>query len=64
MNIMTMDSNLTLNKKVKCPKCGSENVICLDGNGAVSKYGDNVMIDIAPICGFVKIARRAFASKI
>ena len=48
MNIMTMDSNLTLNKKVKCPKCESENVICLDGSGAVSKYGDNVMIDIAP----------------
>ena len=35
-------------KKVKCPKCGSENVVCLDGSGAVSKYGDNVMIDIAP----------------
>ena len=48
MNIMTMDSNLTLNKKVNCPKCGSENAICLDGGGAISKYGDNVMIDIAP----------------
>ena len=35
-------------KKVKCPKCGSENVVCLDGSGAVSKYGDNAMIDIAP----------------
>ena len=35
-------------KKVKCPKCGSENVVCLDGSGAVLKYGDNVMIDIAP----------------
>jgi transcription elongation factor Elf1 len=48
MNIMTMDSNLTLNKKAKCPKCGSENVVCLDGSGAVSKYGRGVMIDIAP----------------
>ena len=37
-----------LNKKIKCPKCGSENVVCLDGGGAISKYGDNVMIDIAP----------------
>ena len=37
-----------LNKKIKCPKCGSENVVCLDGRDAVSKYGDNVMIDIAP----------------
>ena len=45
---MTMDSNLTLNKKAKCPKCGSENVVCLDGSGAVSKYGRGVMIDIAP----------------
>ena len=36
------------NMKVKCPKCGSENVICMDGSGAVSKYGSNVMIDIAP----------------
>ena len=35
-------------KKVKCPKCESENVICFDGGGAISKYGDNVMIDIAP----------------
>jgi len=48
MNIMMMDSNLTLNNKVKCPKCKSENVVCLDGGGAISKYGDNVMIDIAP----------------
>ncbi|MBQ2378305.1 MAG: hypothetical protein II297_07890 [Clostridia bacterium] len=37
-----------LNKKIKCPKCGSENVVCLDGRDAVSKYGNNVMIDIAP----------------
>ena len=35
-------------KKVKCPKCESENVTCLDGGGAIAKYGDNVMIDIAP----------------
>ncbi len=48
MNIMMMDSNLTLNRKVKCPKCGSKNVVCLDGSGAVLGYGDNVMIDIAP----------------
>lgn len=36
------------NKKVRCPKCQSENVTCMDGSGAVSKYGSNVMIDIAP----------------
>ena len=34
--------------EIKCPKCGSKNVICMDGSGAVSKYGSNVMIDIAP----------------
>lgn len=33
--------------KLKCPKCGSENVRCMDGNGAISKYGNNVMLDIA-----------------
>lgn len=36
-----------MKNKIKCPKCGSENVICMDGYGAVSKYGNNVMIDIA-----------------
>lgn len=34
--------------EIKCPKCKSKNVICMDGSGAVSKYGNNVMIDIAP----------------
>lgn len=33
---------------IKCPKCGSTNVTCMDGAGAVSKYGRDVMIDIAP----------------
>lgn len=36
------------NKKIKCPACKSVNVVCMDGSGAVSKYGKNVMIDIAP----------------
>ena len=35
------------NAMIKCPKCGSTNVTCMDGAGAVSKYGRNVMIDIA-----------------
>jgi len=54
MNTMTMVSDLMWgekmsdNKNVRCPKCKSENVICMDGSGAVSKYGRNVMIDIAP----------------
>ena len=60
MNIMTMDSNWALNKKVKCPKCESENVVCLDGNGAVSKYGDNVMIDIAPDMWFCQDCKESF----
>ena len=34
--------------EMKCPKCGSTKVTCMDGSGAVSKYGKNVMIDIAP----------------
>ena len=60
MNIMTMDSNLMLYKKVKCPKCGSENVVCLDGSGAISKYGDNVMIDIAPDMWFCQDCKESF----
>ena len=36
------------NKAIKCPKCGSGNVTCMDGAGAVLKYGYDVMIDIAP----------------
>ena len=44
-------------KKIKCPNCGSEKVRCMDGNGMVSKYGRNLMIDIAPdiwLCGDCK----------
>ena len=35
------------NAMIKCPKCGSTNVTCMDGAGAISKYGRDVMIDIA-----------------
>ena len=35
-------------KEIKCPKCGSTNIKCMDGSGAVSQYGSNIMIDIAP----------------
>lgn len=48
------------NMKVKCPKCGSENVICMDGSGAVSKYGSNVMIDIAPDMWLCKDCKESF----
>lgn len=43
--------------KMKCPKCGSTDVKCMDGKGAVSAYGRGVMIDIAPeiwLCGACK----------
>ena len=48
------------NMKVKCPKCGSENVIRMDGSGAVSKYGNNVMIDIAPDMWLCKDCKENF----
>ncbi|MBQ9745491.1 MAG: hypothetical protein IJW21_01545 [Clostridia bacterium] len=41
-------------QKIKCPRCGSGNALRMDGNGVVSKYGNNVMVDIAPemwLCG-------------
>ena len=35
-------------KEVKCPKCGSKNVVCMDGLGARKKYGANILLDICP----------------
>ena len=35
-------------EKLKCPYCGSENLTRMDGSGTVKKYGNDVMIDIAP----------------
>ena len=46
--------------KIKCPMCGSENVTCMDGSGAVSKYGSNVMIDIAPDMWLCKACKENF----
>ena len=34
--------------KLKCPYCGSENVMRMDGANTLKKYGPNVMIDVAP----------------
>ena len=42
------ESAVTDMNEIKCPKCGSTNTACMDGYGAVSKYGKNVMLDIAP----------------
>lgn len=45
---------------VKCPNCGSLNVSCMDGTGAVSKYGRNVMLDIAPEIWICNDCRTSF----
>ena len=37
-----------MKEKLKCPYCGSENIVRADGKGSVKKYGPNVMIEIAP----------------
>ncbi len=34
--------------KIKCPECGSTDIICFDGNSSLSASGCDVMIDIAP----------------
>lgn len=34
--------------EIRCPECGSTDVICFDGNGGLSEYGCEVMTDIAP----------------
>ena len=61
--IMKMNSNLTLNKKGKCPKCGSENIVRLDGSGAVSKYGSNVMIDVTPDMWLCRDCKESFRTE-
>lgn len=35
-------------EKLKCPYCGSVNVIRMDGSDTYKKLGPTVMIDIAP----------------
>lgn len=37
-----------MNEKIKCPYCESENVTRMDGFKTTTKYGPNIMIDIAP----------------
>lgn len=46
--------------EIKCPRCGSKNVSCMDGSGMVSKYGSNVMIDIAPDMWLCQDCRECF----
>ena len=50
---MTMD-------KMKCPYCGSEDIVCMDGSGTVSRYGKNVMIDIAPEIWLCSECKKSF----
>lgn len=47
-------------EKIKCPKCGGNNVKCMDGGGVVSKYGHNVMIDIAPDIWICRDCKESF----
>lgn len=37
-----------MSEKLKCPYCGSGNVTRMDGAGTIKKFGNNVLIDIAP----------------
>ena len=45
----------------ECPKCKSENIIRMDGSGAVSKYGSNIMIDIAPDMWLCQDCKESFS---
>lgn len=47
-------------EKLKCPYCGSENLLRMDGYGSMSKYGRNVMIDIAPDIILCKDCKKEF----
>jgi len=46
--------------EIKCPKCGSKNISCMDGSGVVLKYGKNVMLDIAPEIWLCKDCKESF----
>ena len=53
-----------MGEKLKCPYCGSENVIRMDGAGVVKKYGPNVMIDIAPEFVYCNDCKKEFKDDI
>ena len=43
-----------MSNKRCCPKCGSENIDCMDGAGMITEHGGGIMLDISPemwICG-------------
>ena len=46
---------------MRCPKCGSLNLICMDGLGATTKYGAQVLIDIAPNMWLCEKCKRSFS---
>lgn len=46
--------------KLKCPKCGSTDVFCMNGAGAIEKYGYNVMLDIAPEMWLCNVCKESF----
>ena len=37
-----------MREKHRCPYCGSESVIRMDGSGTLARFGGDVMVDIAP----------------
>lgn len=44
-----------MSEKLKCPYCGSGNVTRMDGAGTIKKFGNNVLIDIAPELSLIHI---------
>lgn len=46
--------------KIKCPRCGSTDVSCMDGADAIEKYGYNVMLDIAPDMWLCNVCKESF----
>ena len=47
-------------EKLKCPYCGSKNLLRMDGYGSMSKYCRDVMLDIAPDIILCKDCQKEF----
>ena len=48
------ETKVKMSNKRCCPKCGSENIDCMDGAGMITEHGGGIMLDISPemwICG-------------
>ena len=44
------ETKVKMSNKRCCPKCGSENIDCMDGAGMITEHGGGIMLEMW-ICG-------------